>query len=316
MISVLILGQPFAATRIARALNSLSVDLRATFIPPRGYVRLLATPPRSDRVVIMRAGYRIGAKTPRGRLFDAYWSMLRRSLPDAVPCHFWVGTDVLKTVEDVQAGTLRLAALTSARDDLHLAVAPWLVSELESVGLHASIALLPPPIHIPELPPPLPSEFSVLTYLPTGRFEFFGGETILEVARRLPLVRFDVVASRGDPARSAPANVHWHGWVADMPLRYASTTVVVRIPRHDGFGKTVIEGLLNARHIIYTHEVPFVHRVSSITPEALAEELAELYRAHAAGQLSLNLAGRAYALDAFDEAMLGDRLRALMRAGA
>ena len=46
-----------------------------------------------------------------------------------------------------------------------------------------------------------------------------------------------------------------------MPRYYADTTVVVRIPRHDGLGETVVEGLLNARHVLYTHELPFVRTV-------------------------------------------------------
>lgn len=315
MISVLIFGQPFAATRIARALNSGdAVDVQATFVPESDYIRVLARRQIADRVVIMRAGYRVGARTRRGRLFDAYWSVLRRSLPRAVRCHYWLGTDVMRTLEDARSGTLRSAALASARDDLHLAVAPWLTSELASVGLHAHTAILPPPIQVPEVSPPLPTEFSVLSYLPTQRFEFYGGEAILEVARRLPHVRFDVVASLGEAAQSAPLNIRWHGWVANMAEYYASATVVLRIPHHDGFGKTVIEGLLNARHIIYTHEVPFVRKVWPATADAIVGELDELLQAHADGRLNPNLKGRAYALEEFDLVRLGDHMKGLIRA--
>jgi hypothetical protein len=315
MINVLILGQPYWASRIAQALNSHAGDMRASFIPQRGYVRLLARPPRSERVVIMRAGYRVGSSTPRGRLFDLYWSLLRRSLPAARACHYWLGTDVLNTLEEARAGTLRWAVLSLARDDLHPADAPWLIPELESVGLHATTAHVPQPYRTPSAPRPLPSEFKVLTYLPTDRFAFYGGEAILEVARRLPGVRFDVVGTGGESAPSAPDNVRWHGWVDDLAARYADATVVVRIPRHDGLGATVIEGLLNARHVIYTYEVPFVRTVSPPTPETLAEALGELHDAHGAGRLSPNFAGRSYALEAFNEAKLVTHLMAILRTG-
>jgi len=99
-----------------------------------------------------------------------------------------------------------------------------------------------------------------------------------------------------------------------MAQRYAQAAVVVRIPRHDGFGNTVIEGLLNARHVIYTHEVPFVRRVWPATAEALVVALRELQDAHAEGRLAPNLSGRTYALEEFDEDTLVERLLALLRA--
>jgi len=314
MIRVLVLGQPDNASRIARALDSPSAGVHASFIQPRGYARLLATPPGPGPAVTMRVGFRIGATTQRGQAFDAYWSLLCRRLPHAVRCHYWLGTDVLNTLEEARAGTLRRGALTATRGDLHLAVAPWLTSELESVGLPAITALLPAPLQAPPAAPPMPPEFSVLSYLPAPRFEYYGGEAILEAARRMPHVRFDVVGGWGERARPATANVRWHGWVDDMAQRYAQAAVVVRIPRHDGFGNTVIEGLLNARHVIYTHEVPFVRRVWPATAEALVVALRELQDAHAEGRLAPNLSGRTYALEEFDEDTLVERLLALLRA--
>jgi hypothetical protein len=313
VIRVLVLGQPFFASRIAGALDSVGGDMQATFIAQGSYLGLLARPPRTERVVLMRAGYRVGATTPRGRLFDAYWSILRRALPDAVPCHYWLGSDVEDTLVEAGAGTLRSSALAATRDDLHLATAPWLASELEAVNLHAITVHVPQPYHSPEEPPPLPTEFRVLTYLPTRRFELYGGDTILEVARRLPHVRFDVVASRGENVQSAPANVYWHGWVADMTARYAQATVVVRIPRHDGLGATVIEGLLNARHVIYTHDLPFVRTIWPATADALVDALGDLEDAHRAGELAPNLAGRSYATDVYDETREANNLAALLR---
>jgi glycosyltransferase involved in cell wall biosynthesis len=316
MTRVLVFGQPYHASRIVRTLNSRAADVRATFVRPNNYVGLLARPPRSERIVIVRAGYRVGAATVRGRLFDAYWSLLRRSLPAAVGCHYWLGTDVLNTLEEANSGELRWATLMASRDDLHLAVAPWLTSELKSVGLHAITALLPPPHPAPQTAPPLPSEFRVLTYLPAARFDFYGGPVVMEAARRTPRVRFDVIGSGEEQARLAKANVHWHGWVDDMAERYAKTTVVVRIPQHDGFGNTVIESLLNARHVVYTEEVPFVCRLWPVSAEALVAVLEELLAAHDAGRLDPNLAGRAYALEEFDDEKLADNLTALIRAYA
>ena len=138
----------------------------------------------------MRVGYRIGATTWRGRLFDAYWSLLRRAMPDAVASHYWLGTDVLDTLREARAGTLGWSRLSGSRDDLHLAAAPWLVDELAEVGLRATTAGIHPVTPAPGEPPPMPSEFGVLSYVPGARFEFYGGPLIMDAARRLPDVRF------------------------------------------------------------------------------------------------------------------------------
>jgi hypothetical protein len=312
MTRVLVLGQPYWGQRVALALDAPAEGMRVSFVPQAAYPRLLARP-SSDPILLMRVGYRIGATSTRGRLFDAYWSLLRRSLRNAVPSHYWLGSDVLDTSEEARAGTLRWAALRGARDDLHLADAPWLVAELEAVGIHAVNAHVPVPHRAPSSPSPLPAEFSVLTYLAASRFEFYGGVALLEAARRLPDVRFDVVGATEAPGLQSPPNVRWHGWVADMPRYYANTTVVVRIPRHDGLGETVVEGLIHARHVVYTHELPFVRTVCPPTPDALVAELAALREDHVAGRLVANLAGRAYAMEAFDEARLTRELIALVR---
>jgi glycosyltransferase involved in cell wall biosynthesis len=313
MIDLLILGQPYWGLHLARDLNKHAPDIRATFIPQSRYLALLARPPRSDRLAIMRAGYRVGATTPRGRLFDAYWSLLERALPNAAVCHYWLGTDVLNTLEEARAGTLHRDKINASRGDLHLAAAPWLVSELEEVGIHAVMAHVQPVALAPHDVPPMPDVYSVLSYVPGARFGFYGGPAIIEAARRLADVRFDIVG-RGEPDPSAPPNVRWHGWVENMAERYADASVVVRLPQHDAFGGTVVEGLFNARHVVYSYDVPHVRRVWPVTPEALTAVLDELRAHHAAGKLAPNLAGRAYALEEFDEHRVANDLAGLLRA--
>lgn len=332
MISVYVFGQPYWGSRIAQALTRPAEEMRATFVSPRSYPRLLAARPGSgrrgggpgagpssgqaNRVFLMRVGYRAGGTTPRGRLFDAYWSLLRQTNRSAVVCHYWLGTDVLNTLEERRAGTLRKDTLESICDDLHLADAQWLAEELASVGINAVTAHVPAAHRTPAAVPPLPAEFSALTYLANLRYDFYGGDTILDSARQLPDVRFDVVGSTGAPHRESPPNVRWHGWVDDMPRYYAESTVVIRVPRHDGLGETVVEGLLNARHVIYTYDVPFVRKIAPVTPETLAAEIASFRDAHLAGRLEPNVEGREYALVEFDEAREAEHLASILRGRA
>lgn len=316
MIRVLILGQPHWARHIARLLNAHADDIRASFVPQSRYLNLLLSGPRSGPVVIVRAGYRVGGTTARGRVFDGYWSLLRRALPAAVPCHYWLGTDVMDTLAEDRAGTLRRAALAATAGDLHLADAPWLAAELASIGLDATVAHVPAASHAPAQVAALPADLNVLTYVPTARFEFYGGEAILEAARRLPDVHFDIVGGEDRLDRSTPANVRWHGWVGDMSERYDGASVIVRVPRHDGLGNTVVEGLLHARHVVYTYDIPHVRRIWPVTADTLTDALADIRDAHLAGRLEPNLAGREYALEAFDEGRLVGELAAALRARA
>jgi hypothetical protein len=73
---------------------------------------------------------------------------------------------------------------------------------------------------------------------------------------------------------------------------------------------------MNARHVVYTHEVPFVRAIWPATADALVAVLGELRLALDAGRLGPNLAGRAYALEQFDEATLMDRLISLVQDAA
>lgn len=311
MTEVIVLGQPYWGTRIAGALDDPGHGTTASFVGQRGYAGLLARRLGAP-LILLRAGFRVGGTTRRARAFDAYWSLLRRRFSQAAGVHYWLGTDVLNTVEEAAAGTLRLNLVARARADRHIADAAWLADELHGVGLEAETAHVPQPYRAPADVPGLPSTFTVLTYAPGDRFSFYGGEAILETARRLPEISFQVMGRQAVPPTPVPSNVQLLGWVSDIDAAYRAATVVVRVPQHDGFGATVIEGLLYARHVIYTYPVPSCEQVWPVTPDMLVAALGRLNAAHLAGTLEPNVAGRTHALQEFDGAVLVERLRRLV----
>jgi hypothetical protein len=239
---------------------------------------------------------------------------LLRTHPRARVCYYWNGSDVLHTLEEARAGTLRRSAFEAARRDLHLAHGTWLAEELAEVGIVAAVSHKPSGYTPPTAPPAYPSQFRALTYVPIRRLEFYRGDVILDVARLLPDVPFDIAGRGSEGITSDAANVRCHGWVADMASLYGSAAVVIRIPLHDGLSNTVVEGLFNARHVIYTYDVPHVISVSPLTADALAARIADLHAAHEAGRLGPNLAGRAYAESRFDEGRRTDELVAQLSA--
>ena len=293
-VSVCLVGQHPWTTKLKESLNqSGRCDVHAFVLPLSQRGPLFLEQVRSADIFV-RVGFRPGAPTWRGRVFDAVWSMLRRLNPDAVRVFYWVGTDVLNTIQDFKSGTLRQRLYAQARKDHHLADATWLVDELEEIGIKA----LPKTITIPELQggdiPDLPSVFSVLSYVPDRRHIFYGGNTIYEAARRLPEIRFDIVGGSGLWVSKPLPNLVFHGWQREMKTFHRNATVLVRLVRHDGTGLTVLEALGFGRHVIYSQPLPHCIRVGWRDAGALVEKLTELFRLHQSGLLGPNIQGSAY----------------------
>ncbi|MDB4910450.1 MAG: hypothetical protein JWO39_1273, partial [Gemmatimonadetes bacterium] len=87
---------------------------------------------------------------------------------------WWVGTDVLNAItrKEVQTGALRIDRIVSA----NVAVAPHLVDELASIGIHARFV---PSVLDPNIVPLSMESWSertrpVLLYLPDSRKDFYG----------------------------------------------------------------------------------------------------------------------------------------------
>jgi hypothetical protein len=311
---VALLGQTRWTTLLADLMSRYCPDLveSAQAVTTRRSLRLLLPGNRVD--VLMRVGYRPGAPTPRGIAFDLLWAAIRRRNPAARAVMYWIGTDLMNTMADAESGRLRGQFRTAASEMTHLVAAPWFADDLRRVGIDARFVLFP--VELPALPAPhpLPARFSVMTYIPAGRFSHYGGEMILNAAEQLPGVEFVVFGGDGTDAPRAPGNVRFAGWTDDLDATYAASTVVLRLVRHDALGATLREGLVHARHVIYTYPVPFTEQVGFGDTPALVGLLAGLMRANENGGLTLNMAGREYALAEFDAArhvrQLGEELRA------
>jgi hypothetical protein len=299
-VSICLLGQRHWIAKLEENVNQFGQShLRAFTLPLNSqFFRHLQQMRSAD--IIVRVGFRPGARTLRGRAFDALWSTLRFLNPDAVRVFYWLGTDVLNTTEDLKAGKLRQRCYARAKKDHHLADATWLAEELQKIEIEA----LPKTITLPEIvmgdTPDLPSEFSVLTYVPDSRYRFYGGDAIYEAARNFPHIRFDIVGGSGLWVSKALSNLVCHGWQSDMTRFYRNATVVVRLMQHDGTGLTAVEGLSLGRHVIYSHPLPYTLRVAWGDTDALTNTLGGLLDLHQRGLLRPNAAGRAYAQENFN----------------
>ena len=216
----------------------------------------------------------------------------RRGIPVIV---IWAGTDVITARKDPHLlEVIKRYGFTNITDG------PWLVGELRELGIDAEYVPVTA-IEPAEVIAPLPSEFSVLTYLPEPRREFYGEKTVYEIAREFPDVPFRVVG-RGEPNAAAPANVIFLGRIDDMPDRIDASTVLLRLPEHDGKSMLVLETLARGRHVIWNYDFPTVHHAAR-THEAIAS-LRGLKAAHDDGTLQPNADGHRYVSANFRRAQL------------
>lgn len=299
VIRVCVVGQQLWAKRLEETLSR--------YAPGRVLVQTLSpknllSPETWRADILMRIGFRPGARTPLGVGFDAFWSLLRNVAPRAAAVHYWIGSDVWRTMQDCGTGRLRRGPFLAALRDHHLADAPWLAEELATIGITARVLAIPSPNLRAQSLPPLPESFRVLTYIPDYRFRFYGGEALYEAARCLPHIPFEVVGGWGRWAKPPLSNLRFHGWASEMEPFYRNCPVLVRMVEHDSIGVTVKEALSFGRHVIYSYPVPHTEQVSFADGRQLTKLISDLELHHRNGLLKPNVNGWQYALQEFDEA--------------
>lgn len=206
-------------------------------------------------------------------------SALARTIPVMV---VWAGSDVLVAAEN----PFDLAVIKRRGYD-NVAVAPWLVDELATIGIDAS-HLAVGAVKTDDNIEPFPDVFRVLTYLPQSRRVFYGEERVYEIARQMPDVPFTVLGP-GGRGLNAPQNVTFIGNVDNVQPHIDGSCALLRLTEHDGASVLVNEALARGRHVVWTHDYPGVHAVTD-TNEASAA-LAGLREQHRQGTLELNKAG-------------------------
>jgi len=184
---------------------------------------------------------------------------------------WWVGSDVLNatTRPEVRAHAQRVDGIVSA----NLAVAPHLVDELASIGIHARFV---PSVLDPALIPPTIVRWGkqvrpIMIYMPGGRKEFYRIDLVERVIASNPDLEFIVVADHTHALALYP-NVESLGWVTDMRAQYNRAGCVLRMTAHDGLPRMLMEALLRGLYAIYSW--PLEGCWQARTPEEVGSALA------------------------------------------
>lgn len=230
-----------------------------------------------------------GGPSPNVALVEAARA---RGIPIVI---IWAGTDVIAAQRDPH-----LFEIIKRYGFTHLSDGPWLVKELRELDIDATYVPVTA-IEAPEHLAPFPKNFNVLTYLPEPRRTFYGEKLVYAIAREFPDVAFRVVG-KGAPNSGAPANVEFLGYVDDMPARIDDSTVLLRLPEHDGKSMLVLEALAHGRHVIWNYDFPCVHHVTNVAGAiAVLRRLRDLFDE---GKLELNTAGCTHVREEFGRARL------------
>lgn len=253
----------------------------------------------ADTLVLV--GFRPAANTVRGRVFDAALALALAGRDTRV-IHYWIGTDVQRALADAAAGRAdRLRRAIPGRE--HFAGSEPLARDLATLGIGARVVPFPwEGVPSPDELPAMPARFTVLSYVPDARSEFYGGPELVAAARALPRARFVVMGGTGTWAEDAPDNLEFAGWVADTAGLYAGASCVVRLTEYDSIGGTAVEGLAWGRPVIYNHELAHATRVPFRDAPALIGALEALARRHAADTLEPDSDASAWARREFDPA--------------
>ena len=207
---------------------------------------------------VVLVGFRPGAATVRGRAFAAAFGLVRRhSVYPLRVIQYWIGTDVMRALAAARDGNTG-ALMREASTNEHIAGSPPLAHDLATIGIDAEVIDFPWSEALSAAAiPPMPERFTVLSYVPDARPEFYGGPQILEAARALPDVQFLIVGGTGKWTAGTPGNVRILGWQEDMEPWYAAASCVVRMVEYDSIGATVAEALTRGRTVVYSR--PFDH---------------------------------------------------------
>jgi hypothetical protein len=286
-----VVGFDYHAKYLARVLNEHSKRWRLRAFPSsrRGVLGALWALRRCDVLISF------GGPSPSVVLAEAAHAA---GIPVLV---VWAGSDVT-----IAAQNPFDLAVTKRHGYDNVAVAPWLVDELNEIGIKAKTLAVGAVKTVDKISP-LPKVFRVLTYLPEPRREFYGAKRVYDLARRLPGARFTVLGP-GNADHNAPDNVTFAGHVHDVPARIDASTVLLRLTDHDGASVLVLETLARGRHVVWTHGYPGV-RVANDADQAFAV-LSDLYEKHRQGTLEPNFTGLTFVQQHFSPEDVANKFEA------
>lgn len=176
------------------------------------------------------------------------WRLCRKKI-----IRFWVGSDVLHASENKKMRFM--FKIFDKMADLNITKAPWFVEKLKRLEIKSIFV----PLNMFKIKKnrveSLPEICTILSYLPTARQEFYGSKIVIRLAKEFPEIRFIIVANDGENLPELK-NVEYLGWVTNMDKIYDQTSILLRMPEHDGLSGMVFDALARRRYVILSVKFP------------------------------------------------------------
>ncbi|MDP4865925.1 MAG: hypothetical protein NWR53_04625 [Crocinitomicaceae bacterium] len=239
---VIVVGLPLFAKRLAKSLGNFdksnSYTWLNTYYSKIDKLKAKFLIPRAECIIS------INGSIETSKVFDL---ALNRKIPLIM---IWVGTDVITATAAFKSGKYRKDYIENA---VHFCEVNWIQDELKAIGINADIVNFASFDKTFQLMNPISQKFTVLTYIPNQRSEFYGPNLFLNVARSFPNINFIIAGTKAEEYHPLPENVKALGWVEDMDSLYADVHLCVRIPEHDGLSTFILESLARGKDVIYKY---------------------------------------------------------------
>jgi hypothetical protein len=196
----------------------------------------------------------------------------------------YIGTDVLVLLNEIPSKKFK-AYLCNLLADKIFCVSPNLQNELKLIDIQAKLF----PIAFKQYPdkiPKLPQNLNVFTYIPDGLEELYGWPSVEQLVQDYPDMQFFILANSGKNLNHY-LNVKFLGWQENTEKWIHESYIHLRLTKHDGLPKTILEALAYGRQVIYSEEFPYCYSAKNF-PE-LKERFDKLI-----SQPKLNIDGAKY----------------------
>jgi hypothetical protein len=295
-LKIIIVGLPLFAERLAKSLSEFDpknhYSFLNTYYSKKDKLKARFLIPRADLL------FSINGSVVASGVFDL---AMRKKVPIIMN---WVGTDVLLATEAVKRGDFRKDYISYAR---HFCEVNWIQDELKAIGINADIVNFASFDKTFQLVNPISQKFTVLTYIPNQRSEFYGPNLFLNVARFFPDINFIIAGTTAEEYQPLPENVKALGWVEDMDSLYANVHLCVRIPEHDGLSTFILEALARGKDVIYKY--PFDYCLQAENEMEFKNVLQSRYSLFMDGLWDSNRSGAEFIANEFNSTQILGELK-------
>ena len=138
-------------------------------------------------------------------------------------------------------------------------VANWLTEEIKPYCNAETFSLFFR--HFPVRETSSPERFTILSYIPNTRPNFYGKKIIENLINNNPDINF-IILGCNDLNKYPNVDTYAIDFQKDINKYYQNTGVLIRLTEHDGLSNMVLESLALDKHVIWTYSFPYVHKVN------------------------------------------------------